>query len=99
MVNLHFEAAFLALILILTVVNLTRRLPAENAIAAVYIVVISFVVQIVEIKQVFLLDTYLFGKFRPSIIPRPWFVPLIWLTSILNSQALQTHPAPLAHDK
>jgi uncharacterized membrane protein len=76
---------------VLTIANLTRRLPVENAImAGVYVAGISGIVQIIGLKTGIPFGSFVYtddcGARLFGLLP--WTIPFVWLVLVLNSREL-----------
>lgn len=76
---------------VLTIANLIRRLPVENAImAGVYVAGISGVVQIIGLKTGIPFGSFVYtddcGARLFGLLP--WTIPFVWLVLVLNSREL-----------
>jgi uncharacterized membrane protein len=76
---------------VLTIANLIRRLPVENAImAGIYVAGISGVVQIIALKTGIPFGSFAYtddcGARLFGLLP--WTIPLLWLVFVLNSREL-----------
>jgi uncharacterized membrane protein len=86
-----FEGLFLVLAAALTMANHARRLPVENAImAAIFIAVISSLVQIIGVKTGIPFGPLNYTEnFGPKLFHLlPWSIPIIWVVFLLNSRGV-----------